>query len=298
VLLSAIKHLPHAVLVCDASLPSLPILGVNIGFEVLTGYKSAEAVGRNCQFLQGSDTDPTAVLKMREAIRAQECSHVTLLNYRKNGTSFLNLLSLSPVFDADGLCRFFLGTASEVYENFSGMKPQLRHADRLHKLLPRRLLVPSCDEARARMVRTRETIMRKHPVAHMPDDESVASHRTSATSRSHNSNRTAKSTASRPVGPPGGSTVGSAAGSAAPSPRRSSIGGSMTPRLRTPTKLEPIEGPASAGKAPAPRRHSIADAGSRAISALRSINAESMPSPEAAQSPEKGPARRSADRAL
>jgi len=183
-LLSAITHLPHGVLVCDASLPSLPILGVNTGFEVLTGYKSAEVVGRNCQFLQGDATDAKAVQKLREALRAQESCHVTLLNYRKDGTTFLNLLSLSPIFDRDNLCRFFVGTVSEVYEHYSGMKPQLRHADRLHKLLPRRLLVSSSEEARVRMTRTRETVMRKHPVQSIADDDSVISHCTTTTTTS------------------------------------------------------------------------------------------------------------------
>jgi len=153
-LLAAIKYLPQAVLVCDASLPGLPLVGVNVGFEALTGFKSSWAVGRNCQFLQGAETERSAIQEMREAIRAQEGCHVSLLNYKSNGTSFLNFLSISPIFDADNLCRFFVATLTEISERFSGLKPHLRNADRLHKLLPTTLRVRSSPEARARMQRT------------------------------------------------------------------------------------------------------------------------------------------------
>ncbi|KAL1519028.1 hypothetical protein AB1Y20_003296 [Prymnesium parvum] len=85
VLLAALHHLPHAVIVCDMSLPSVPILGVNAAFELLTGYKLEECVGRNCRFLQGRDTDEEAVQRIRVAIRSQQPCHVTILNYRKDG---------------------------------------------------------------------------------------------------------------------------------------------------------------------------------------------------------------------
>ena len=51
--IAASRHLPHAILVCDASRPGVPIMNVNVGFETLTGYKKAECVGRSCRFLQG-----------------------------------------------------------------------------------------------------------------------------------------------------------------------------------------------------------------------------------------------------
>jgi PAS domain S-box-containing protein len=149
--LAAIKYLPHAVIVCDASLPGLPIVGVNVGFEALTGYKSSFAVGKNCSFMQGPETGVTAIQELREAIRAQESCHVSLLNYKSNGSTFLNFLSITPILDEEGLCHYYVGTLTEVLERFSGLKPQLRSADRLHKFLPARLRLKSRPDARARM---------------------------------------------------------------------------------------------------------------------------------------------------
>ncbi|KAL3911512.1 MAG: hypothetical protein SGPRY_008666, partial [Prymnesium sp.] len=165
VLLAAIHHLPHALIVCDMSLPSAPILGVNAAFELLTGYKLAECVGRNCRFLQGVDTDEVAIERIRVAIRSQQPCHVTLLNYRKDGCPIHVLLSLKPIFDAEGHCRLMVGSLSEVLENFAAMKVQLRHADRVHKLLPTTLRFPSGKEASERMGAMRLGVLREHPNA-------------------------------------------------------------------------------------------------------------------------------------
>ena len=114
-----------------------------------------DVVGRGCGFLQGEATDAAAVEVIREAIRSHEAVNVTLRNYRRDGTPFLNLLSLSPVFDARGLCRYMVGSLTEVLPQYVGMKPQLRQADRLHKMLPRRLPMPSSADAEQRMLRVR-----------------------------------------------------------------------------------------------------------------------------------------------
>ena len=108
---------------------------------------ASDVVGRGCGFLQGEATDAAAVEVIREAIRSHEAVNVTLRNYRRDGTPFLTLLSLSPVFDARGLCRYMVGALTEVLPQYVGMKPQLRQADRLHKMLPRRLPMPSSADA-------------------------------------------------------------------------------------------------------------------------------------------------------
>ena len=64
--------------------------------------------------MQGERTDAEAVRTLRNAIRAHEECHLSLVNYRKSGSSFLNLLSISPIFDNSGLCRFYVGTLTEV----------------------------------------------------------------------------------------------------------------------------------------------------------------------------------------
>lgn len=40
--------------------------------------------------------------------KGSECT-VRLLNYRKNGQPFWNMLSIAPMNDADGTLRFYIG---------------------------------------------------------------------------------------------------------------------------------------------------------------------------------------------
>ena len=92
-LISAVHDLRPGVLACDMTLPGAPILFVNKGFERITGYTNDEVVGRKCRFLQGEKSDATMVDAIRRAMQTASEVHVRLLNYRKDGSAFLNMLS-------------------------------------------------------------------------------------------------------------------------------------------------------------------------------------------------------------
>ncbi|TNM69481.1 PAS domain-containing protein [Streptomyces sp. NP160] len=100
--------------VADASHPDSALVWVNPAFTAVTGYAFEEAVGRNCRFLQGPDTDPAVRQRLREAISAGESLTVTLLNHRKDGTAFWNQLALSPVRDAEGRTTHVVGIQTDV----------------------------------------------------------------------------------------------------------------------------------------------------------------------------------------
>lgn len=61
------------------------------------------------RFLQGADTDPDDVAKIREALQAGMSYCGRLLNYKKDGTPFWNLLTISPIKDDDGRVIKFIG---------------------------------------------------------------------------------------------------------------------------------------------------------------------------------------------
>lgn len=98
----------------DARRPDRPLIYVNRGFEHLTGYTREECIGRNCRFLQGPDTDPATVERIRQATRAGEDLIVDLLNYRKNGSTFWNRLSLKPVRNEAGELTHIIGIQSDI----------------------------------------------------------------------------------------------------------------------------------------------------------------------------------------
>ena len=110
----AMQSASEGIIIVDAFGPDCPVIYANQGFETITGYSAAETIGRNCRFLQGRDTDPAAVATIREAVRTQQPVTLELLNYRKDGTTFWNKISITPVRDESGNLTHFVGIQSDV----------------------------------------------------------------------------------------------------------------------------------------------------------------------------------------
>lgn len=72
------------------------------------------------RFLQGEGTDPKEVAKIREAIKKGEPVSVRLLNYRKDGTPFWNLLTMTPIKTPDGKVSKFVGVQVDVTSKTEG----------------------------------------------------------------------------------------------------------------------------------------------------------------------------------
>ena len=64
--------------------------------------------------MQGPDTDPEAVQRIRDALHNGESCRVTLKNYRKDGAPFWNELTLSPVYSSAGELTHFIGVQHDV----------------------------------------------------------------------------------------------------------------------------------------------------------------------------------------
>ncbi|BEP14326.1 SpoIIE family protein phosphatase [Acidothermaceae bacterium B102] len=100
--------------VADARLPDQPLVWVNQAFTTTTGYSFAESVGRNCRFLQGALPDVAGAAEIRVALAEMREVSVTLLNYRKDGTSFWNAVTITPVYDDGGELTHFVGVQTDV----------------------------------------------------------------------------------------------------------------------------------------------------------------------------------------
>ncbi len=110
----ALASVTEGILITDARQPDDPAVYANAGFESLTGYPVEEVRGRNCRFLQGEETAPSAVAAIREALAADSPCSVEILNYRKDGTQFWNLLSISPIRDESGCVTHHIGVQQDV----------------------------------------------------------------------------------------------------------------------------------------------------------------------------------------
>ena len=86
-----------------------PIVFASDGFVNVSGYSRQEVVPRNCRFLQGNYTDRTATKRLKASIDNKEETVELLLNYKKSGEPFWNLLYVAPLYDGNGKLTFFIG---------------------------------------------------------------------------------------------------------------------------------------------------------------------------------------------
>lgn len=114
VMREALASVGIALSIADMNEPDLPLIFVNPAFEALTGYPTHEVIGKNCRFLQGPKTSASARRRVREALDNRRPTRARLLNYRSDGSSFWNELSLVPVRDSNGEVTHVVGLHRDV----------------------------------------------------------------------------------------------------------------------------------------------------------------------------------------
>ncbi|BDM65211.1 hypothetical protein NFHSH190041_26630 [Shewanella sp. NFH-SH190041] len=113
---AAIDTATTGIVIADAQAADTPIIYANPAFYRTTGYDASETLGRNCRFLQGSDTDQPQIAEINLALKAGRSIDVVLKNYRKNGELYWNHLYISPVRNEDNVITHFVGIETDVSE--------------------------------------------------------------------------------------------------------------------------------------------------------------------------------------
>jgi len=134
---------PACIVISDMTVPGNPMCYVNQEFCRVTGYQKHEVQGRNCRFLQGPKTEPQSVAVIQDTLRRGVDCHVKITNYRKTGELFLNLLTMRPVHDSNGVLRFCIGVQFEVQHTDPSLKKRLAMLSKMIQLLPKTLEVAS-----------------------------------------------------------------------------------------------------------------------------------------------------------
>ncbi|GAA5815757.1 hypothetical protein MFLAVUS_009272 [Mucor flavus] len=114
-------------LVTDARQYDCPIVYCSPTFEHLTGYHANEIVGRNCRFLQAPDgqvtcgsrrtyTDNQAVYHLKAQMLQNKEHQASIINYRKGGQPFVNLITVIPITNEHNEVAFFVGLQVDLVE--------------------------------------------------------------------------------------------------------------------------------------------------------------------------------------
>ena len=150
----ALERTRMPIVISDARQADNPIVMANQAFLDLTGYPDSDVIGRNCRFLQGPETSPEAIAKLRAAVSEGRSLTIELLNYRKDGSSFWNQLYISPVCDPDGRVIYFFASQVDVTDSHRARELQATEHRLLREVDHRAMNALALAQAIVRLSRT------------------------------------------------------------------------------------------------------------------------------------------------
>jgi two-component system, cell cycle sensor histidine kinase and response regulator CckA len=109
----AIEAMTQGLVIIDANTAETPIVYVNPAFEELSGYSLAELVGRSPTIFDGPESSSDGIRELRVAFDAQQPFNGEIQTQRKDGTSYLASIRVSPVYDERGAVTHFISTHTD-----------------------------------------------------------------------------------------------------------------------------------------------------------------------------------------
>ncbi|MFU8812644.1 MAG: PAS domain S-box protein [Balneolaceae bacterium] len=114
----AIRSDYDSILITELSIekPGPKIVYVNDGFTKMTGYTREEAIGQTPRMLQGEKTDRAVLDKLKKRLKEGQAFFGHTVNYRKDGTEFINQWDIHPLTNADGEITHWVSYQHDITE--------------------------------------------------------------------------------------------------------------------------------------------------------------------------------------
>ena len=90
------------------------ITWVNSAFTALTGYTSAEVLGQNPRILKSGQHDEAFYKSMWETLRSGQVWHGEIINLRKDGSTFVEEQTITPVLSETGKITNFIAIKKDI----------------------------------------------------------------------------------------------------------------------------------------------------------------------------------------
>ncbi|MEX2456636.1 MAG: PAS domain S-box protein [Balneolaceae bacterium] len=96
--------------------PGPKIVYVNDGFTKMTGYTREEAIGNTPRMLQGEKTDRIVLDKLKKRLQDGQAFFGHTVNYRKDGTEFINQWDIHPLTNKEGEITHWVSYQHDITE--------------------------------------------------------------------------------------------------------------------------------------------------------------------------------------
>lgn len=101
-------------LITNAKARDNPIIYVDDRFLHYTGYEREDFLGKNCRFLQNGQASFASVQLIKEVLSTGSARIFSLVNFKKNGDTFLNVFSVTAFYDPKRVLSYFIARHLEL----------------------------------------------------------------------------------------------------------------------------------------------------------------------------------------
>lgn len=144
-----VEQSPDAILLTDLS---GVIVYANRSFERLTGYAVEESLGKKYDFISSSEQDRTIYQRLWDTINSGNTFRDVLINRRKDGSSYYEDRTMSPIKNRAGRVEYILSVGTDIaahvemqrrldhlahYDPLTGLPNRTRLKDRLTQTMAR-----------------------------------------------------------------------------------------------------------------------------------------------------------------
>jgi PAS domain S-box-containing protein len=114
---SSIELSFNGIMITEAA-PNYPILYVNPAFCEMTGYGPQELLMKSPSVLQGPNTDPEVLARLKRAVEADQIFHGRAVNYRKDGSQFMMEWKIAPIRNSLDAVTHYLAVQKDVSHEY------------------------------------------------------------------------------------------------------------------------------------------------------------------------------------
>jgi len=110
----AMDAVADGIFIIDALNPNFPFIYANQSYFKMSGYAKGEILGKNYFLHYGPFTDPRFLEEIKHTLLHGKSFFGELLQFRKNGEKYWNLLRITPVRDVSGTITHYVGIKTDI----------------------------------------------------------------------------------------------------------------------------------------------------------------------------------------